>query len=417
MSEIPTHIWCLSDGQLIRLAMPAAREMWVQVHILWTSTSSSVGKLLGTPLAPASFTQIPPGNWTNQAALLQFVQHTWEGNPVTTEWENVPAKTVQRLCELWMLDRPNVQFLAAIQDRKTEKELIQHAWWRSVPYKIIEGYEDIIDGVKNLWHCILKTRKGWYDGKWQWKISPESDMLQLWEEIGENEVLKKHWLILEKRIEDLEFEVSVIVGIDNFWNVVWFDPIYNIHEDGILKYSICPAPIPPQLKEKILAEAKKIAAWISNGYGKYVGLLTIEIFVTETWEILINEFAPRPHNSGHITLDTHDLSQNHLWLQAVRWERLQSTPKLIRAWMMQNILSQKELARVLEKQDVHHLERWLRFRVYDYEKLNWEPDKTNTDQRKLGHINFTGDVVSLWIDDVQKGRIGLEEFFKRIAWR
>ncbi len=116
---------------------------------------------------------------------------------------------------------------------------------------------------------------------------------------------------------DLDYEVSVILGIDRTGKIEALGPVYNIHENGILRYSIDPAPIADTEKERILNEACTIAANISKDCGGYNGLLTIEFFIGKGGKIYVNEFAPRPHNSGHASLDSREENQNHLWMRSV----------------------------------------------------------------------------------------------------
>jgi 5-(carboxyamino)imidazole ribonucleotide synthase len=320
---------------------------------------------------------------------------------------------MKKLEKMGSIIRPNIKILGIIQDRKTEKELAKNAWGNPVEYRIIDNLEGFQDGVKELGDTILKTRMSGYDGKWQWKISQNTDLEKIWNDDILQKWLKDWGLILEKKI-NLDFEASVILGVDIYWNIRAFDPIYNIHEAGILRYSITPAPINDDINRRIKNEAEKIARGLSENVWWYIGLLTIEFFITKDWEILVNEFAPRPHNSGHITLDSHgNNNQNDVWLQAVMWNDISGINlEVSDPWIMENILSQKELVRALLKLD--QTRTWYRdTRLYNYEKIDGPSlDPQNTTQRKLGHLNHVWWSFERWIEKMKRWEISLEKLLE-----
>ncbi len=188
-------------------------------------------------------------------------------------------------------------------------------------------------------------------------------------------------------------------------------PIYNIHEGGTLRYSIDPAPISEEMKARLLEEARKVATGVSRETGGYVGLLTIEFFIDKSGKIYVNEFAPRPHNSGHTTLDSRDISQNHLWLGTVSSGIVQAS-NLRQAIVMENILSEQELTEVfVKRRETQEDPVW-----YDYQKLQGYPDASNQTIRKLGHINHRGWRIEKLLEQFKRGEIDRERFMGEVRF-
>lgn len=390
------------------LALPAAEDLDIDVHVLGSSTKSSVFSVLdyrtnGVIVPNIAWTDKP--DWKDRAGLERFAERVGQWNYITTEWENIPVETLEILAELWLIPRPNVVVIRQIQDRVTEKQLAERSGGTPVPFRGVNSLEELRESVTQLeLPCILKTRKGGYDGKWQWKIGEETNLATLWEEISQfaqkEKLAEIPPLILEKMI-DLDYEVSVILGIDHTGNIEALGPVYNMHENGILRYSIDPAPIADINKDRILAEARKLGARVSKDCGGYIGLLTIEFFVDKKWKIYVNEFAPRPHNSGHASLDSREVNQNHLWMLSASGN-LVVPSTLKQPVLMSNILSQRELAEVFENAN------WIKWEggiIYDYAKLPDKPDPKDDKQRKLGHINYIWDQIGDVIERVKTWEI------------
>lgn len=350
-------------------------------------------------------------DYTHDDSLRRFAELVWVWNPITTEWENIPVQTMIRLQELWLIVFPDPYFLERIQDRVLEKRLATSLWWKPVVYREVNTYQWLVQWVRSLnKECILKSRKWGYDGKLQWKITEKTDLKALWYDVQKE--APDASFILEEKI-DLDFEVSTILGIDKYWSVRIIGPVYNIHENGTLRYSIDPAPISSEINSKILAEARKL--WSNAKKKWYIGLLTIEWFVSKDGTLYVNEFAPRPHNSGHASLDGRDYSQNDLWMQAVNGN-VARDPRVKQPIVMENILAQDELARVMLNAsiDPSRLGTWRESRFYDYQKLPGFPDPTNTSVRKLWHINHWGSKVEDFWEKAQRWSISMDEFVRQI---
>lgn len=408
-------IWITWDWQLAQLAMPAARDLWLEVKVLGTSVKNSVF----SSLSWEHWIIVADKNWKDLKALKDFTDVVGFWNPVTTEWENIPASTLGILESHGLIPQPWIYFMSAIQDRSTEKELALMAWGKPVPYETIEKVGQIKKFAAANWGypILLKTRKEWYDGKWQWKIEEESQIEKVWNLANPNK--ESNRLIAEKMI-DLDYEVSVICARDKFGNIQTMWPVYNIHENWILRLSIDPAPLEYNEKQIILSEAGKIMSWVSGIIDWwFVWLLTIEMFVSKDSKIYVNEFAPRPHNSGHASLDAYwdNMSQNHLWLASTAGQDISwMIPKHTQTVVMKNVLSQAELSKILTIQWIMKwCSNWVVRTLYNYHKLSWLPNPEDYGIRKLWHVNHCWNRVELLQNECVRWNISVEEYAEKIT--
>ena len=396
-------VGCTSDGQLIWLALPAAEDLGISIRVLGTSVQSSVFQLMDWWWRKEVGVILPNKDWKNSASLEFFadsVNADGRSNPVTTEWENVPLETLSQLEEYGLTLRPGYHFLEEIQDRVTEKELAKKLSVEPVPYMSVSSLADLRNAINT--HglpAIIKTRGWGYDGKWQWRIQEKDDIELFWKEHFSHTSVN---LIFEKMI-DLDYELSVIGVVDGHKNIELLWPMYNIHEEGILRYSIDPAPISEDIKNVVLWQAQKIMERAKE-YPEwwYIGILTMEFFIDTSGKIYLNEFAPRPHNSGHASLDSRTINQNHLWLGAVSGRSIEKT-RIKKPVIMQNILSEKELHRM----NYFWWSSWAN--IYDYKKLSHPPDPDNTTQRKLGHINHFWNRIEKMLCEVERGNMTIHQ--------
>ena len=216
---------------------------------------------------------------------------------ITTEFENVDANLMQILADKTRVS-PSGQCVAIAQNRILEKSWIADAGLKTAPYQIIQKIADVSEASKQYLPGILKTATLGYDGKGQTQVKSLEELRLAFE--------SHHGVpcVLEKML-NLRAEVSVIVcRLDNE-HIVTYDPAENQHENGILAYSIIPARLP----ETILQQAQNMAIQLANQLN-YVGVLAVEMFVVgDNYELIVNEIAPRPHNSGHHTIDACVTSQ------------------------------------------------------------------------------------------------------------
>ena len=218
---------------------------------------------------------------------------------VTFEFENIPFKVLEHISKLKpVFPKPSINQI--IQNRFTEKNFINNLGIKTTNYALIKNQSDILNN-KNLLPGLLKTCTLGYDGKGQFVLNNKE------EANGHKIELDKEY-ILEKKV-DLKKEISVV--ITRFMNndFVIYEPIENLHVNQILSRSIIPADIDKVISEKAQQQARLIAEKLD-----YIGTMCVEYFIDKKNNLLVNEIAPRVHNSGHLTINTHNISQfeNHV---------------------------------------------------------------------------------------------------------
>ena len=214
------------------------------------------------------------------------------------EFENIPYKILKNINNSKpVLPKPEINKL--IQNRYSEKDFLNQIDIRTTKYKLIKN-KDKIKLNENLIPGILKTCTLGYDGKGQFKINSIK-------EIDENIDFNNEYFL--KKLINLKKEISIIISRFGHQKYELYEPIENVHEDQILKHSKIPADISETLKEKSIDWAKKIVEDLD-----YIGTLCVEYFIDKNDNLYVNEIAPRVHNSGHLTMNTHNISQfeNHV---------------------------------------------------------------------------------------------------------
>ena len=236
-------------------------------------------------------------NYDDEDQIQDFIKQV---NIVTFEFENIPVSILEKIkLKIPVYPDPNVNFI--IQNRSREKKFINDLGIKTVNYKDIYSKKDL-NNIDHLLPGILKTTTLGYDGKGQIVISSNKDL--------ENITIDKHY-ILEKKI-DLQKEISVIITRFQNGNSIIYDPIENIHKDQILDTS----KIPANVNEGIVNLSKDYAVKLANELN-YVGTMCVEYFIDNKNELLINEIAPRVHNSGHLTINAFNVSQFESHVRAV----------------------------------------------------------------------------------------------------
>jgi len=216
---------------------------------------------------------------------------------VTTEFENVPAASLMWLAEHIEVS-PTAASVAVAQDRGEEKRFIEGSGLSVTPYALINQESDLSGLAESIWPGILKARRFGYDGKGQAKVEGEESARRAFRELGGVPC------VLEKRL-DLDFEISVVVARSADGSTESYPISQNTHVNGILAVSAVPGPrVDPVLAEKARAAALHLAKRL-----EYVGVLCVEFFVERNGTLLVNEIAPRPHNSGHYSIDACASSQ------------------------------------------------------------------------------------------------------------
>ena len=293
---------------------------------------------------------------------------------ITTEFENVPAAALTLLAAFCPV-APAAAAVAIAQDRAAEKAHFVGCGVPCAPYAVIDTAEQLAAVADDLLPGILKTTRMGYDGKGQVRVRTRTELVEAWQ--GLNGVP----CVLEKMLP-LAAECSVIVARGRDGQAVHFPPQRNLHRDGILAVTEVDASnLPPALAEQAVAAAKSIA----NGL-QYVGVLCVEFFVLEDGSLVVNEIAPRPHNSGHYTIDACDVSQFDLQVRAMVGLPLVQPRQHSPATML-NLLGDLWLPAGAQQPVTPPWDQVLALpgvHLHLYGKLQPKPG------RKMGHLNITG---------------------------
>lgn len=277
----------LGGGQLGQMFCHAAKRAGYRTHVFCPGD--------GEPATLACDEKTIAG-YDDLAAVERFAQSV---SVVTYEFENVPAATAAA-CAKHCPVRPGEHVLHVAQDRIREKTFLSEHDIPVGPFAPVQSLAELKDTVKRIGvPAVLKTAGGGYDGKGQRVLhsDAEGDLVYVWEDLG------RQPCVLEGFI-DFEQEVSIVAarGVDG--GVVCYGPIANSHRNHILDVSVVPSGARAQVEQQAIAIATKVMTAL-----EVVGVLCVEFFQTRTGEMLVNELAPRPHNSGHLTIDAYTASQ------------------------------------------------------------------------------------------------------------
>jgi 5-(carboxyamino)imidazole ribonucleotide synthase len=306
-------IGVMGAGQLGRMFAIAARRMGYRVHTFSPDRDTPTGQVADLEVSAP---------FDDHDALVAFAAGV---DAVTFEFENVPAESVAVVSGHAPV-RPSGHVLHVTQHRAREKTFLAKAGLPVTPFALVESEAALADAVARLGcPAVLKTASFGYDGKGQAKIAKPDEALAAWEAIGRQPA------VLEAFI-DFEREVSIVAARGADGSIAHYGVIENRHRHHILDVSTAPADVPAH----VAAEADAIARAVLEALD-VVGLLCVEMFLARDGRLLINELAPRPHNSGHLTFDAAVTSQFEQQLRAVCGLPLGST-ELLRPAAMANLL-------------------------------------------------------------------------------
>ena len=274
----------LGGGQLGRMFVTAARTMGYDVIVLDPDPNSPAGGLASQHLVK---------DYDDTEALDYLSQHC---AVVTTEFENIPAVTLAYLAKSVPV-HPSATALHIAQHRKQEKEFFRNQGLNTADFIALENDDDLANARDFSFPAILKTAMLGYDGKGQVVCQNFEDLQVAFEQVGRKPC------VLEQLIE-LDCEVSVVLCRSLAGEVTCFPIAENSHANGILDVTIAPAQISTALADEAIDAATRIAHGLD-----YCGVLAVEFFISDDNRVLVNEMAPRPHNSGHYTLDACETSQ------------------------------------------------------------------------------------------------------------
>ncbi|MFD0711880.1 5-(carboxyamino)imidazole ribonucleotide synthase [Paenibacillus sp. GCM10027626] len=309
---------------------------------------------------------------------------------ITYEFENVDADVAAMLMDESYVPQGS-RLLYTTQHRLREKRAIEEAGVQVAPYREIRSAAELREGVAAFGTpCVLKTATGGYDGKGQWVIRGEAEIEDAYAELSKAGTE----LVLEQFIH-FEKELSVIAARSPQGEIRTFPAAENIHKDNILHLSIVPA----RVREEIQQEAEKLAARIAEGLG-VVGLIAVELFLTPDGNLYVNELAPRPHNSGHYTMEACRTSQFEQHVRAVCGLPLGDTA-LMTPVVMVNVLGEhmEPLLERMARPDAEAARYGVTPKLHLYGKAEAKH------KRKMGHVNVLASRVEDALDWIEAAGI------------
>jgi 5-(carboxyamino)imidazole ribonucleotide synthase len=317
MSEIllpgEATLGVIGGGQLGRMFVHAAQCLGYRTLVLDPDEASPAGAV--------AHEQICAG-YLDPAGLEQMASRC---AAITTEFENVPAQALEQLARSRRV-APSAAAVAICQDRIAEKAHFAASGVACAPYAVIASAADLQSVPDRLLPGILKTARFGYDGKGQMRVSSRAELAMAWGEL--NNVT----CVLEQMLP-LALELSVISARGSDGSLVQFPVQQNLHIDGILAVTQVPAA---DVSDALQAQALSAAARITESMD-YVGVLCVEFFLLQDGSLIVNEMAPRPHNSGHYTIDACDVSQFELQVRTLAGLPL-TPPRLHSPTLMLNLL-------------------------------------------------------------------------------
>ena len=354
----PATLGVMGGGQLGRMFVHAAQAMGYFTAVLDPDPASPAGRVSHHHIQT---------DYLDEQGLAQLMQRC---AAITTEFENVPAPALTTLGAHRPV-APGSEAVAIAQDRAAEKAHFVRCGVPVAPHAVIASAQQLAGVPDDLLPGILKTARMGYDGKGQIRVNTREALSAAWAE------LKNVPCVLEKMLP-LQAECSVIVARGADGHMVHFPVQLNVHREGILAVTqVYEGALPAPLAEQAVASARAIA----EGLG-YVGVLCVEFFVLQDGQLVVNEMAPRPHNSGHYTLDACDLSQFDFQVRTLTGLPL-TPPRQHSPAIMLNLLgdlwpegASPAWDRVLAVPGAH---------LHLYGKLSARPG------RKMGHLTLTAD--------------------------
>lgn len=357
----PATLGVLGGGQLGRMFVHAAQAMGYATAVLDPDPDSPAGLVSQLHIH---------ADYLESAALARLAQAC---DAVTIEFENVPAQALEALAQHLPL-APGAAAVAVCQDRTQEKAHFAACGVACAPYAVLSTAEQVAAVSSALLPGILKTARMGYDGKGQVRVSTPAELAQAWEH------LHRVPCVLEKLLP-LAFELSVIVARGADGQTVHFPVQRNLHRDGILAVTTVPAPgISEAQAQQAIDAAQRIAATLN-----YIGVLCVEFFGLQDGSLIANEMAPRPHNSGHYTLDGCDVSQFECQVRAMAGLPLVS-PRLHSPTVMLNLLGELWF----DAEGRPRTPPWDRILALSGAHLHLYGKAEARKGRKMGHLSLTG---------------------------
>ncbi|MEZ6134164.1 MAG: 5-(carboxyamino)imidazole ribonucleotide synthase [Pirellulaceae bacterium] len=284
-------------GQLGRMFTHAAQALGYRVAILEPEEESPAGQAADRHFCETT---------SKQSAEELVDEMSQLCSVITLEFENISAQLVQRASKR-TLTRPGASFLEVCQNRIAEKSQLSRAGFPTTPFLPANSEADVLVAAEQLgWPLVLKTARSGYDGKGQAIVRTADEVTAVWANLETSEVIAEQWI-------DFLAEVSMIAARNASGNIECYPLLENDHAHHILDVTRCPAS---EALQKFESQASEICHGIATEFD-VVGLFCVEFFVTNGGQLMINEIAPRPHNSGHLTIEAFTCSQFEQQVRAI----------------------------------------------------------------------------------------------------
>ncbi|MCY9057779.1 5-(carboxyamino)imidazole ribonucleotide synthase [Bacillus inaquosorum] len=356
-------IGIIGGGQLGKMMAVSAKQMGYKVAVVDPVKDSPCGQVADVEIT---------AHYNDREAIRKLAEIS---DIITYEFENIDYDALHWLKDHAYLPQGS-ELLLITQNRETEKKAIQAAGCEVAPYSIVKTKDELKQAVQELGlPAVLKTCRGGYDGKGQFVIKEEA-------QIEQAAALLEHGTCILESWVSFEMELSVIVVRSVNGEISTFPAAENIHHNNILFQSIVPVRVEEGIQKKAAELAVKLAEELN-----LVGPLAVEMFLTEDGELLVNELAPRPHNSGHYTLDLCETSQFEQHIRAICGLPLGKTD-LLKPGMMVNLLGDE--VKLVEEEP----ELLKEAKLYIYGKPEIKKG------RKMGHITFMKQPEDHWIQEI-----------------
>ncbi|MDN5710236.1 MAG: 5-(carboxyamino)imidazole ribonucleotide synthase [Planococcus sp. (in: firmicutes)] len=361
-------IGIIGGGQLGRMMALAAKEAGFKIAVLDPGMDSPTGQV-------ADIQIVAPFN--DSEALEELAEVS---DVITYEFENIDVDGLRHLTKIAYVPQ-GAELIGVTQNRIFEKQAIREAGVPVANYIEASTFEELKSRIETLdYPFVVKTARGGYDGKGQ-QIVENADQL------SEAEALFQNGDCVAEAFIDFTMEISVVIQRNTLGETAILPIGENIHKDHILHQTIVPA----RVSEKTLTKAKKAAEAIAE-HLQMVGTLAVEMFVLPDGEILVNELAPRPHNSGHYSIEATNISQFHQHIRAIcRWPLRK--PKLWSSAVMVNVLGE-HVAPLTTK--IAHYPDWS-IHLYGKDEAKYK--------RKMGHVTILTEDIDRTLNEIDASGI------------
>lgn len=367
-----TTIGMLGSGQLGRMAAIEARRMGYRVHVFSPDRHSPTAQVADRETV---------ADYTDLEAVREFAQQV---DVVTYEFENVPLATAVAAAEFGPV-HPHPGVLAVAQNRLREKSFMVANGLPVAPFAPVHSLADLQAAVAHIGTpAVLKTAEAGYDGKGQVKINHVDEVTAAWEAIGRQPAILEGFVHFVK-------ELSVVAARGMAGDVAHYGAIENEHRHHILDLSLSPARVPAAVAAQAVEYAQIVLERLD-----VIGVLCVEFFLTADNHLLLNEIAPRPHNSGHLTIESHVTSQFEQQVRAVCGLPLGSTAQMRPAAML-NLLGDSWPTTGQEP-------NWAAVHAIPHVKLHLYGKHEARPGRKMGHLTAVGDTLEQAMAAVEQAR-------------